>query len=214
VFAREDLLRPLWLHPIAEPLTVLVASLMIGVAVILLGLVIDGVEHAWRGAAASWWSSRAGLLLAYVGLILTPLWSGGLLLAAAGLAWFVVGAAFVEHAVAGAGRALGELVETGLQLVVNTVSFARVGAFALAHAGLSAAVVGIGEATGSRAGYVVALVLGNLLILALEGLIVSIQTTRLVLFEFFIRFLRGEGRPFKALPPPGGGTHRKQEISP
>jgi len=51
--------------------------------------------------------------------------------------------------------------------------------------------------------------LGNLLILALEGLVVSIQTTRLVLFEFFIRFLRGEGRPFKPLPPPQGreSTH-------
>ena len=109
----------------------------------------------------------------------------------------------------------GELIETGLQLVVNTVSFARVGAFALAHAGLSAAVVGIGEATGNRIGYAVALVLGNLLIIALEGLIVSIQTTRLVLFEFFIRFLRGDGRPFKPLPPPGGGTtFRKQETPP
>ncbi len=215
VFAREDIIPALWLHPIDQPLTVLIASLMIGVVVILLGLVIDGVEHAWRGAAASWWSSRAGLLLAYVGLIVTPLWSGGLLLSAAGLAWFVIGAAFVEHAVAGAGRALGELIETGLQLVVNTVSFARVGAFALAHAGLSAAVVGIGEATGNRIGYAVALVLGNLLIIALEGLIVSIQTTRLVLFEFFIRFLRGDGRPFKPLPPPGGGTtFRKQETPP
>jgi V/A-type H+-transporting ATPase subunit I len=215
VFAREDLIPALWLHPIAEPLTVLVASLMIGVAVILLGLVIDGVEHAWRGAAAGWWSSRAGLLLAYAGLIVTPLWSGGLLCAAAGLAWFVIGAAFVERAVVGAGRALGELVETGLQLVVNTVSFARVGAFALAHAGLSAAVVGVGEATGSRIGYAIALLLGNLLIIALEGLIVGIQTTRLVLFEFFIRFLRGDGRPFRPLPPPGGGhTIRKQESPP
>lgn len=215
VFAREDLVPALWLHPIAEPLTVLVASLMIGVAVILLGLVIDGVEHAWRGAASSWWSSRAGLLLAYAGFIVTPLWNGGLLLAAAGLAWFVIGAAVFEHAVSGAGRALGELVETTLQLVVNTVSFARVGAFALAHSGLSAAVVGVAEATGSRSGYAVALVLGNLLILALEGLIVGIQTTRLVLFEFFIRFLRGEGRPFRPLPPPGGGAAtRKQETQP
>ena len=38
--------------------------------------------------------------------------------------------------------------------------------------------------------------------IALEGLIVSIQTTRLLLFEFFIRFLTGAGREFKPLPPP------------
>ena len=46
------------------------------------------------------------------------------------------------------------------------------------------------------------LVLGNLLIIALEGLVVSIQTTRLVLFEFFNRFLRGTGRVFRPLPAP------------
>jgi V/A-type H+-transporting ATPase subunit I len=33
-------------------------------------------------------------------------------------------------------------------------------------------------------------------------LVVSIQTTRLLLFEFFIRFLTGAGREFKPLPPP------------
>jgi V/A-type H+-transporting ATPase subunit I len=46
------------------------------------------------------------------------------------------------------------------------------------------------------------MVLGNALIIALEGLVVSIQTTRLVLFEFFNRFLRGTGRVFRPLPPP------------
>jgi V/A-type H+-transporting ATPase subunit I len=33
-------------------------------------------------------------------------------------------------------------------------------------------------------------------------MVVSIQTTRLVLFEFFARFLTGAGRPFRPLPPP------------
>ena len=204
VFAREDLLPALWLHPLGQPLTLLATSIGIGVAVITLGLVMDGFEHAWRGAARSWWLSRAGLVVLYLGLVASVLTPVGGLVALAGLAWFVAGAAIVARSAAGAGRALAELAETGLQLVVNTVSFARVGAFALAHAGLSAAVVGVGEATGSTIGFWVALAFGNLLILALEGLVVGIQTTRLVLFEFFIRFLRGEGRPFKPLPPPQG----------
>ncbi|MGD2063794.1 MAG: hypothetical protein PVF51_09480, partial [Nitrospirota bacterium] len=47
------------------------------------------------------------------------------------------------------------------------------------------------------------IVAGNLLIIVLEGLVVSIQTTRLVLFEFFMRFYIGHGRPFRpaAVPP-------------
>jgi V/A-type H+-transporting ATPase subunit I len=204
VFAREDLLPALWLHPLGQPLTVLAVSIGLGVAIITLGLVMDGLEHAWRGAGRSWWLSRAGLLVLYLGLVSAVFVPAGTMVALAGLVWFLAGAAVVAGGPAGAAQALAELVETGLQLLVNTVSFARVGAFALAHAGLSAAVVGIGEATGSTTGMVVALFVGNLLIMALEGLVVGIQTTRLVLFEFFIRFLRGEGRPFKPLPPPQG----------
>jgi len=51
---------------------------------------------------------------------------------------------------------------------------------------------------------VLILLLGNLVIIALEGLVVTIQTTRLVLFEFFIRFLRAEGRVFQPLAAPAG----------
>jgi hypothetical protein len=50
----------------------------------------------------------------------------------------------------------------------------------------------------------VIVVLGNLIVILLEGLVVSIQTTRLVLFEFFNRFLRGTGRVFEPLAPPSG----------
>jgi V/A-type H+-transporting ATPase subunit I len=48
----------------------------------------------------------------------------------------------------------------------------------------------------------VILVVGNALILVVEGLVVSIQTTRLVLFEFFTRFFHGEGREFRPLAAP------------
>ena len=88
-----------------------------------------------------------------------------------------------------------------LRLLVNTVSFARIGAFALAHAGLSVAIVELAQASG-HFGYWIALTIGNLLVIVLEGVVVSIQTTRLLLFEFFIRFLTGGGRAFKPLPPP------------
>lgn len=104
--------------------------------------------------------------------------------------------------------ALGELLERSLQLAVNTLSFARVGAFALAHAGLSSAVVALAAIAGHGPGGLLVLVLGNLLILILEAMVVSIQTTRLVLFEFFTRFLMGAGRVFLPLPPPPSMTGR------
>jgi len=51
-------------------------------------------------------------------------------------------------------------------------------------------------------GYWPVLLLGNAFIVLLEGLVVGIQTTRLILFEFFIRFLTARGRPFEPLPSP------------
>jgi V/A-type H+-transporting ATPase subunit I len=61
-------------------------------------------------------------------------------------------------------------------------------------------VVGIADAAG--AAYWPVLVIGNAAIIALEGLVVGIQTTRLILFEFFLRFLSAQGRPFEPLAPP------------
>ena len=39
-------------------------------------------------------------------------------------------------------------------------------------------------------------VLGNLLVMGLEGLVVGIQVLRLEYYEMFSRFYRGSGRPF------------------
>ena len=64
--------------------------------------------------------------------------------------------------------------------------------------------IGIAGAADSITGQVFLLALGNALVIALEGLVVSIQTTRLVLFEFFVRFLRASGRRFCPLPDPTG----------
>jgi V/A-type H+-transporting ATPase subunit I len=108
------------------------------------------------------------------------------------------------------GKAAGEYIETVLQLLVNTISFVRVGAFALAHAGLSAAVVGMVDAVQSTTGKAAVFVLGNALVIGLEGLVVGVQTTRLVLFEFFIRFLRSSGRRFVPLPSPEEAQPGKQ----
>jgi len=43
-------------------------------------------------------------------------------------------------------------------------------------------------------------------VIVIEGLVVGIQTTRLILFEFFIRFLKAAGRPFRPLPLPSTGA--------
>ncbi len=204
VFSREDIIAPLWLHPLQHPLPVLMVPLFGGVAILLLGLLFNAVEAYWRGAVRSWGRVEAAVLVLYVGLTLSLLQpTFGLTLAATGLLWFLAGSVW-ESRSGGASvlTAVGHLFESVMQLAINTLSFARVGAFALGHAGLSLAIVTIAEVSGHRIAGFVVMVLGNLLVIVLEGLVVSVQTTRLVLFEFFIRFLRGEGRVFRPLAPP------------
>jgi V/A-type H+-transporting ATPase subunit I len=202
VFAREDVIPALWLHPLAQPLTVLGTALGFGVAVMFVGLLLNALQFHWRGEFRRWLATDAGLLFAYAGIVGTVFDARLLWALPAGFGWSLAGHALLAQRdrLGALGQAAGEALERLLQLGVNTVSFVRVGAFALAHAGLSTAVVGIAEAAG--AAYWPVLVIGNAAIIALEGLVVGIQTTRLILFEFFIRFLSARGRPFEPLTPP------------
>lgn len=201
VFSLENLIPALWLHPLHDPLSVLIVPLVFAVGLLSVGQILSGLGALWRGEFVRWLAIDAGFLLLYLGIMGMaaglPAWP-----ALAGLTWYVLGSLIVHRRLLGWLAAIGHLLEQGLQTLVNTLSFARVGAFALAHASLSAAVVAIAETGGSTIAWVLILVLGNALIILLEGLVVSIQTTRLVLFEFFNRCLRGTGRVFKPLPPP------------
>jgi V/A-type H+-transporting ATPase subunit I len=135
-------------------------------------------------------------------VLLGFVWTPGWWIAAGGVAWSMVAAVVQRPSLKSALLGLGGLAEHTVQILINTLSFARVGAFALAHAGLASAVVALARAADNALVGVIVLVLGNVLILVVEGLVVSIQTTRLVLFEFFTRFFRPEGREFRPLATP------------
>ena len=202
VFSLDGIVPPLWLHPFDAPLTILLAPLIGGVLLLALGLALQGIEAHWAGESRRWLLTDAALAVVYLGLIGAFLDPAGLVAALFGVLWFCAGHAVFERQVAAAPRALGEAVEKTFQILVNTLSFARVGAFALAHAGLSSAVVTLMAATDNAVLRAVVLVAGNALVLVLEAMVVSIQTTRLVLFEFFARFMQGQGRAFRPLPAP------------
>jgi V/A-type H+-transporting ATPase subunit I len=97
-----------------------------------------------------------------------------------------------------------ELFETVLGYASNSLSFVRLGAFAVAHEGLSTMVL---RYSGGPAGWLV-LVVGTALIVGFEGLVVGIQALRLEYFEFFGRFFRGDGTPFVPLTFKGGRDAR------
>jgi len=204
VFGREDILPALWLRPVEDPLPVLLVPLAGGVVILLLGLLINAVESWWRGEVRRWLQVEAPVLLLYLSGIACLFYPQALPVTVAALAWYFGGSLLQAHArfASALPGAAGRLLENILQLLINTVSFVRVGAFALAHGGLSLAFTIMADATDNPAAAFLILLLGNLVVIMLEGLVVTIQTTRLILFEFFIRFLRGTGRVFHPLAAP------------
>lgn len=97
-------------------------------------------------------------------------------------------------------EAFFELIETLLAILSNSISFIRVGAFALNHVGFFMAFKMLSEMvekTAGSTGGVAVLIFGNILIIVLEGFIVGIQCLRLEYYELFSRFFTGEGIEFK-----------------
>ena len=89
-----------------------------------------------------------------------------------------------------------ELFEVLLSYFSNTLSFVRVGAFAVSHAAMMQVVLMLaGAETGAPS--IPVIVLGNLFVCGMEGLIVGIQVLRLEYYELFSRFYKGSGREFK-----------------
>ncbi len=88
-----------------------------------------------------------------------------------------------------------EIFEVVLSYLANTMSFLRIGAFVLMHAGMMMVVFMMAQMFGGI-GYVITVVLGNVIITALEALLAGIQGLRLEFYEMFSRFFEGQGRPF------------------
>ncbi len=85
------------------------------------------------------------------------------------------------------------LFETFLGMISNTASFIRVGAFALNHVGLFIAFHTLAEMIGTTTGNIAMFILGNVIIIALEGLVVFIQGLRLFYYELFSKYYSGDG---------------------
>jgi len=200
-FGYQMLNQPWQIHTLDNPVLVLIIPMFFGVGLLLLGLIFNGFELYWRGELHRWLLSDAAVLTLYVSLLMSLLYVQVLLGAAFALLWYVVGAAVMggRRWAQQAAVAVGELAHSTLTLILNTISFVRVGAFALAHGGLSLVMVTLTEAVETPILSVLLFIIGHAVIIALEGLVVFVQTTRLVLFEFFTQFLRAEGRFFQPL---------------
>lgn len=200
VFGFHDLLPALWTHPLDEPLSVLAVPMLFGIGLMLLGMVFAGIEARWRGELKRWLLADFGVLLIYAS-VLTGLWlPQAFWLSVMAAIYYLAGSVLLAPAgskLTSLPLSLGALLLSIFELAMNTLSFLRVGAFALAHAALSHAVLTLAGSVESLWLQGLIILVGNVFAVVMEGLLVYVQTTRLVLFEFFTRFLRADGRLFR-----------------
>lgn len=209
---------PIFFHPFAHANSLLAASVVLGVLLLSLSYLFgilnkcrqQDYEEAFLGkeGLAGLLLQTSFLLMVLQGLkrVALPAWLGGTgLLVSAALIFLreplyrlLVGKRPLYRS--GASDYYVEnsfgLLEALLSVLSNLLSFIRVGAFALNHVGLFLAFHTVAHLINSRPGDIAMGILGNLVILGLEGLIVFIQGLRLMYYELFSKFFKGEGRAF------------------
>lgn len=221
VFGMENIITPLWLSPMHDTNKLLTVAVCLGVFMISLGLILNMVKQFRArdfGRLLFDGSGLAGLALYWTLAFLAASSITGSKISegTARLIWAAIGVLLLvmifkdvlaryllkqkkhdESAV----MSIFEIIHSLLGFVSNTASFVRLAAFALNHVGLSMAVIMLSEMVHSLPGGIVMkgiiLIIGNLIIVCLEGLIVFIQTLRLEYYEFFGKFYRGGGNAFK-----------------
>lgn len=226
-FGLEDFIPPLWMNPMRHIMDFITLAIFWGVGVISIVIVINLVNSFRNRDLAKGLFDKAGLIggLIYwgaVGVVVKSIvtkevgLNPGLVMGFVGipvLLMFFKGPilklfkpqipAFPEGFVSYILDTIVELVEIFIGYLANTVSFIRVAAFALAHAGLFIAVFSLVDIVKQTSGGMfysaLVLIFGNALIIGLEGLIVTIQGLRLEYYEFFSKFFSGEGKEYKPI---------------
>jgi V/A-type H+-transporting ATPase subunit I len=220
VFGFEDIIPAVLVRPMQNINTILIAAIVLGV-VLLTAAFIYGLVNAWKrrdveeGLLGR--NGLVGLIFFWTLLIFVLLYMKNgsmplplpvmILILGALLALMVVRQPLANwlmkkkplyHESAGdyyIEEGFG-LLETLLSMLSNTISFVRVGAFALNHVGLFVAFQTMADMINNAAGSVVVLIIGNVVIIGLEGLIVFIQGLRLEYYELFSKYYDGSGIPY------------------
>lgn len=218
IFGREDLIPALLISPMENIQTMLICGIAIGVILILLAMILNiknGIKNKNMKKVFFDTNGLAGLIF-YV-LILSSgvyfLLKGKMFISIGILSIFIIIPLFAimfkdflaskifkekNSEKTSIVEKIFEIVEILLSFASNTISFVRIAAFAINHVGLCMAVYILSNMfTGS--GSLIVSIIGNIIVIVLEGLIVGIQVLRLEYYELFSRFYTGDGKEYKPL---------------
>lgn len=218
VFGKEQIIPAILIRPMENIQTMLIYGIAVGIILIILSMILNiknGIKNKDKEKVFFDTNGIAGLIF-----YITVLGSGiyfflkGKMIASVGvLSVFIIvplltimfkeelgtilfkkkkkeKTSFVEK--------IFEVIEILLSFASNTISFVRIAAFAINHVGLCMAIYILANMT-SGTGNVLIGIIGNIIVIVLEGLIVGIQVLRLEYYELFSRFYTGDGKEYTPL---------------
>lgn len=217
VFGYENIIKELVVRPMEEINVMLIAAIVFGVILLSIGYLYNLINSYKRRDIENGIFSRNGvaglsfywLLLYYiVAKVLnkdTFIPSGAITIILITLIIIMVLKEPLSNLIKGVRPLYSEsvydyyieggfgILETLLSLLSNTLSFIRVGAFAINHVGLFIAFATLSKMMANNIESTATMILGNVIIIGLEGLIVFIQGLRLEYYELFSKYFSGTG---------------------
>ena len=215
VFGREDIIKGIIPSPMDNITNMLIAGIAVGAVLIIIAMIFNiknGIKNKDKTRALFDKNGLAGLafyviiLVLIVGFLLK-----GKLVISLGLSITLIAIPLLlilfkeriesylnqnkSKVKSSIVEKIFELIEMLLNIASNTISFVRLAAFAINHVGLCMAIYILSDMVGG-AGSVIVGIIGNIIVIALEGLIVAIQVLRLEYYELFSRFYTGDGKEY------------------
>ncbi|MBC3889628.1 ATPase [Acetobacterium paludosum] len=224
VFGFEEIIKPVWIRPFDEINTMLMTAVIIGMMMLLVAYIYSIINKLKKKEIKEGVFGKDGIcglilyssLLGLLGLNTGIFKQSGLFnLILIGIAILMVVIVLIREPLSNYLFKSKQLyqeevseyyVESGFEIfemllgmLSNTLSFIRIGAFALTHVGLFMAFQTLAVMVQNGVMSVGILIFANIFIIALEGLIVSIQALRLQFYELFSKYYTGDGIEFKPI---------------
>jgi len=220
-FFLHHIFEPLWINPLNNIMDIIVISLIFGLFQIIIGIILNIMNlilkkeyfHAifnWKGVIGLvYYISGVYLAVQFIiggtsfSVFLKPENVPVLITALSALGLIFLSPTIIllldekkkEPLSISIVMGFAEFLEGFISYLTNSISYVRLGAFAVAHAALGETAAILSSSMGAMGAYI----LMNVLVIMMEGFAAGIQSLRLIYYEFSTKFYKGTGKAFKPL---------------
>ena len=194
---------PALFTPLNDTLAILIGSLVLGLIQIITGMIISVVRKVQTGDVAdaiwsevTWWIILGGAALAILGIGSV---GGYPVVLIVGLVMLVIGSPRNAKGFGKLTALIGAVYNGATGFFSDILSYARLMALMLAGSVIAQVFNTLGSVTGNVVGFVIISFIGNMLNFALNLLGCYVHDLRLQCLEFFGRFYKEGGKPFRPL---------------